>query len=465
MYARELRMSLDSFFELTSEYCCLIDKGGVMLEANKRLVALLREERGEQLLSYVAPKERDDVEKKLRRVAENDTLEEFSTLLPTSDGSGVKVAWRAKRAGEAVLLLVGQGCDRRESYYKELYSRAPALIHCIDARGTLIEVSDFWLETLGYTAEQVIGRRTIDFLTPESQDLLAHLYPAFLRSGVCHDVPLVFLRSDGTEVRTLVSAVSELDAEGSITRSHVVAVDVTERLRVESALEESHSLVLRKGREFKEIAVAASHDLKAPVRNIQMFTALALQCCDQETKELLKYVEEAGKRLQSIVTELTRYMILEQETPRFRAIDLNELFDDVTRGLHAAVLESGAEIVNSELPTVVGSRRQLYSLFENVLSNALKFRTQEPPVLEFTALEAESHWVFVLQDNGVGVEKEFRQEVFKLFRRLHPVDVYEGTGAGLAVAKKIVEYHGGDIEFLPSERGARLRFTLRKLSL
>lgn len=341
-------MSLDSFFDLTSEFCCLIDFSGLIVEANERFEAVLggnREVGENRFLEFVSETERAVVEKWIQGIAESKKIGELPTTLQPLKGVELIVSWRAKAVGESLILLV--------------------------------------------------GRELVD----------------------------------------------------------------------PSALEESHRMVLQKGREFKEIAVAASHDLKAPVRNIQMFTSLALECCDEETKELLLYVEEAGKRLQSIVTELTRYMILEQETLRFREVDLNELFEDVTRGLHAVVLESQAEITSSKLPTVVGSHRQLYSLFENVLSNALKFRAEDPPKLELTVSEDKSHWIFVLQDNGVGVEEEFREEVFKLFRRLHPVDAYEGTGAGLAVARKIVEYHGGDIGFLPSERGARLRFTLRKLSL
>lgn len=158
-------------------------------------------------------------------------------------------------------------------------------------------------------------------------------------------------------------------------------------------------------------------------------------------------------------------MALEEDVLSFREIDLQELLQVVVRGLQSEVLSSGAKVDIGEMPNVVGSQKQLYSLFENVLSNALKFRGEEKPHIILTCSPGETHWNFVLQDNGIGISEQFREEVFKLFRRLHSVDKFEGSGAGLALAKKVVHYHGGDIWFSPTDKGARLEFSLRKMVL
>lgn len=362
-------------------------------------------------------------------------------------------------------LEMSEQLEESEARYRSLYARTPALLYTVDAQGKFIEVSDMWAGKLGYERKDMLGRRAFDFLSPESQSLSSHIKNNYLRSGSCKNLPIRFVKSSGESLDVLLSAVSENDASGGVLRSHVACVDVTHQKMVEKALEDSHLLILRKNQELKELAVAASHDLKAPVRNIQMFASLAQENCNEECREFLAYISEAGKRLQTIVSDLSRYMALEEDVLSFREVDLQELLQVVLRGLQSEVLASGATVEIGEMPTVVGSQKQLYSLFENVLSNALKFRGEEKPRITLECVSGENHWNFTLQDNGIGIREPFREEVFKLFRRLHSVDKFEGSGAGLALSKKVVLYHGGDIWFSPCDRGARLEFSLRKMVL
>ena len=166
-----------------------------------------------------------------------------------------------------------------------------------------------------------------------------------------------------------------------------------------------------------------------------------------------------ARRMRNLVQDLLQFSRLETEARAFEACDCNSLVEEAANNLLAAVEESGARIEREGLPTVLGDRAQLVQLFQNLLANAVKFRSEAPPEVHVSAERKGDEWVFSVEDNGIGIEADRSQEIFKLFHRLQPE--LPGTGIGLSLCQRIVERHGGRIwvESRPGQ-GATFLFTL-----
>ncbi|MBI2387777.1 MAG: hypothetical protein HYV14_17465 [Elusimicrobia bacterium] len=221
----------------------------------------------------------------------------------------------------------------------------------------------------------------------------------------------------------------------------------------------------RSNRELEEFAYIASHDLQAPLRRITGFAQLLARRykgkLDPEADDFIGRITGSTDRMQSLIQDLLAYSRAgSRELAPVRA-DIDALLRAVLADLDAQRKEAGGEVVVETLPAVTGDPDQLARLFQNLIANALKFRGDKPPVVRVSARRAGDEWVFAVADNGIGIEKKYAGEIFKMFRRLHSSAAYPGTGIGLAIARKVVERHGGRI-WVESEpgKGSIFFFTL-----
>jgi light-regulated signal transduction histidine kinase (bacteriophytochrome) len=184
---------------------------------------------------------------------------------------------------------------------------------------------------------------------------------------------------------------------------------------------------------------------------------------DQDGKEFIGFIVEGAARMQALVNDLLEYSKVGRSDQAFVPVDVSAVLERATGGLRTAIGESGAELECGPMPVVRGSEIDLQRLFQNLISNALKFRDPErPPRVSIEALPAGKNWHFIVQDNGIGIEAEYFERIFRVFQRLQNRTEYPGTGMGLAICKKIVERHGGKI-WLESEpgKGSRFHFVLK----
>jgi signal transduction histidine kinase len=258
--------------------------------------------------------------------------------------------------------------------------------------------------------------------------------------------------------------VRELTEEIEAMRERIVH----ELAQVDSAREsvERQALELsRSNADLEQFAYVASHDLQEPLRKIASFCQ-ALQTryrgqLDERADQYIDFAVDGAKRMQTLINDLLAFSRVGREGRGPRPVALSGVLADVRAALAAPIEETSARIEAGDLPVVLGDESLLRSLFQNLIANALRFHGSEPPVVRIAAQRLDGDWEIAISDNGIGIEPEYAERVFLIFQRLHGRDAYEGSGIGLALCRKIVEYHGGRIWLDTDYKGgASFRLTL-----
>lgn len=226
----------------------------------------------------------------------------------------------------------------------------------------------------------------------------------------------------------------------------------------------------RSNRDLEQFAYVASHDLQEPLRKIASFTQLLQKRyggqLDDRADQYIGFAVDGAKRMQQLIQDLLGFSRVGRMVGEPVDVDLDEALDDALGNLSEALTESGAVVTRDELPVVRGERALLVQLLQNLVGNAVKFRrADEPPTIHLGAREVAESWELECRDNGIGIDAQYAERVFVIFQRLHAKDVYDGTGIGLALCKKIVEHHGGRIWIEPqAEQGTSVRWTLPQVA-
>jgi PAS domain S-box-containing protein len=249
--------------------------------------------------------------------------------------------------------------------------------------------------------------------------------------------------------------------------------DVTEKRAQERELrrksveiEERNAELQRSNSELEQFAYVASHDLQEPLRMVASYCQLLQRRykdkLDGDANEFIGFAVEGASRMQRLINDLLAYSRVGRKGGDPAPLDFAEVVHTAVDNLKGAIAESGAAVTIGSLPRVVGVRMQLTQLMQNLVGNAIKFRRDGvTPTVGITATREDTMWHIVVEDNGIGIEPQYLDRVFLIFQRLHERNKYPGTGIGLAIAKKVIEYHGGRIwiESTPGQ-GSRFNFTL-----
>jgi PAS domain S-box-containing protein len=312
----------------------------------------------------------------------------------------------------------------------------------------------------GYTAEEVIGQSITILIPPdrlaEEPEIIARLKKG---ERVDH-FETIRRRKDGSLIDISLTISPVRDVRGNIIGASKVARDITESKRLAMELQRSNALL-------EQFAYSASHDLQEPLRTVKIYGQILMERhgdqMDPEGKEALRFLQSGANRMEVLVRDLLAYTRVTKFEKPAEKTNANLAFESVLQTLGGTISETNAKVVTlGPLPSLRVHFAHLHQLFQNLIGNALKYRNPRiPPVVLVSANRYASYWQFSVEDNGIGIESQYTETVFGLFKRLHSADEYPGTGLGLAICQRIVEQYGGRIwvESEPS-KGSIFRFNI-----
>ncbi|MGA7218327.1 MAG: ATP-binding protein [Candidatus Sulfotelmatobacter sp.] len=302
------------------------------------------------------------------------------------------------------------------------------------------------------------GMEVLKVLRHEGLDI-----PMILVSGALGDVTAVECIRQGATDYVLKDGLARLPEV--VRRALREKQERSLRHQAEQKLARKVEELARSNAALEQFAYVASHDLQEPLRMVAAYTQLLSERyhgrLDEDADKFIGYASEGAQRMQVLIQDLLAFSRVGRSGTAKTKIDCNLVLKEVLQTLESTIQESGAVVAVTELPLVSGDRTQMAQVFQNLIGNAIKFRGQVPPAIRVWAEKAGDEWLFSVSDNGIGIAPEHAKNIFVVFQRLHSRSEYPGSGIGLAICKKIIEYNGGKI-WVESQTGSgsSFKFTL-----
>jgi PAS domain S-box-containing protein len=318
----------------------------------------------------------------------------------------------------------------------------------------------------GYTAAETIGQ-SVTMLIPsdrleEEPKILARLR----RGERVEHFETLRRRKDGTLLDISLTISPVRNGQGNIVGASKIARDITDRKKSEALQKVIEDDLRRANQDLEQFAFSASHDLQEPLRTVKIYSELLANHVgdgiDREAQEFLTYLRSGAMRMEMLVRDLLTYTQVTKFEQPAEAADAEEALAATLASLAGVIAETGAQINAGPLPPVHVHGAHLQQLFQNLIGNAIKYRSpNRPPVVLVTAERQDLQWTFAVSDNGIGIDSAYKENIFGLFKRLHTGDEYAGTGIGLAICRRIVDRYHGRI-WVESEpgKGSTFRFSL-----
>jgi PAS domain S-box-containing protein len=359
--------------------------------------------------------------------------------------------------------------------FKDLFDDAPIGYHELNADGRFTRVNRTELAMLGYREDEMLGHFPWEFVVEKvSREAVASKLTGHVSRGAFERT---LKRKDGSQLPVLIEDRLIRNNDGTVQGIRTAIVDnsarkwaeenlaaanqrltqdVAARKLVETQLREAHDALSHKAEELAQsneelqhFAYVASHDLQEPLRMVSSYTQLLERryatAFDGDAKEFMAFIVDGATRMKQLIEDLLAYSRVGTGGREMQSADCGAALQRALLNLRAAIEASGATITHGPLPTVTGDGSQLAQLFQNLIGNAIKFRSTDAPCIDVGAQEQDNAWVVSVKDNGIGIDPQYFERIFIMFQRLHAKGDYSGTGIGLAICKKIIDRHGGRI--------------------
>ena len=348
----------------------------------------------------------------------------------------------------------------KQARLSAIYNSVLTGITLTDNKGKFVEVSEGINLILGYSPKDLIGKSFMDITYPEDHGISTDQFKK-LKKGT-----IPFMRVDKRYIckdkstKWSDSIISKVIISGN-DYYLCVMVDINKRKLAEDKM-------IQLNKELERFAYLASHDLKEPLRTITSVTERLKEKhgegMNANALQYIQFIEEASNRMQNVTSGLLIHSELGRKIQRYQTINLNQLIKSTRSDLATSIAESGATFKIKRLPKIMGDPMQISLLFQNLISNSIKYRKKRTPLtIEIGYENKGNHWEFFVADNGIGIAKANQEKIFEVFRRLHNKDEYEGMGIGLSSCKRIVENHKGEIWAKSKVRkGSTFYFTIPK---
>lgn len=335
-------------------------------------------------------------------------------------------------------------------------------------------VNDYAEKMLGYALDEWRSNENFwkKIIHPDDFDQSQEHVTDIFRDGRTGVMQFRLMAKDGRIIPVEAHTAVMTDKDGAPIGVRGVLMDMTERKRSAESLAKYAEQLQRSNRDLQQFAYVASHDLQEPLRMVSSYLQLLERRyndkLDADAREFIAYAVDGANRMKTLITDLLTYSRVTRAEKAFEEVPLEGILLQVTRNLHMTINDTGAEITSDPLPIVMADSNQMVQIFQNLIANALKFRSTDPlrkPEIhvgvEVVNEGDQQEYIFCVRDNGIGIGQEYLERIFVIFQRLHSKAKYPGTGIGLAICKKVVERHGGRIwvTSVPRE-GTTFYFTL-----
>ncbi|MGE5430936.1 MAG: sensor histidine kinase [Syntrophomonadaceae bacterium] len=353
-----------------------------------------------------------------------------------------------------------------EMMFRKVWENSFDGMRLINNKGIMVKVNDAFCSMVGMNREELEGKLFTKIYKSSHEELLKK---AVHRIQTGTTVPRYVEKFDLWNGKSIWFEVSNNMLKISHSSPMLLSIfrDISQRKLVEDRLNRTIKNLEESNRELEQFAYVASHDLQEPLRMVSNYTQLLSKRyqskLDETGREFINFAVNGAMRMQSLIKDLLAYSRVTTKARPFEPTDCNEILTEVLWDLKLAIEESKAIINYEHLPRIMADPTQFRQLLQNLLSNSLKFRTEKMPEISISSESRESEWLFKITDNGIGIDPQYFERIFMLFQRLHDSGTYPGTGIGLAICKKIVERHGGQM-YVESEpgRGTTFYFTIPK---
>lgn len=317
----------------------------------------------------------------------------------------------------------------------------------------------------GYTADEIIGKHISTLAAPDVIDEIpAILHRVSLGQRIDH-YRTKRKTKDGRILSISITVSPIRDSSGRIVGVSKIARDVTEYDQYQEALRHANESLKRSNSDLEQFAYSASHDLQEPLRMVTAYAELLQRRFGSELgstgEQYIRFIVEGASRMAQLLEDLRIYTQASKIDPAAQGADANHALRNALLNLKSAIDESGAKITYEDLPRVRVHQFQLEQVFQNLIGNAIRYRAERPPKIHIAVERANGMCRFSVQDNGIGIDPKYKEQIFGIFKRLHSAADYPGTGMGLAICERIIDRSGGKIwvDSRPGE-GATFFFTL-----
>lgn len=498
--------TFEYFFQHSQEFCCIINLDGYFENINPVFEKLLGYSQNElvksNFSSFIHPDDIQATQLELEKLKNGTDINNFENRFRKKDNKYVWLEWNATpdTAAGKIYAIARNISERKittetlkereisqrkmddekvENNIRELrnskqqiqaiFDNAPDPVIVIDDNSTIIKWNPKAETVFGWGTKEVIGKPLYEFIIPARyrENHIAGMKQVVTKGNVTElrkNYEVEAINKQGIEFPVSMSISSFLNEGNYFFIGFVRDISENKKIAAEKLIMAEE--LKRSNTELEQFAYIASHDLQEPLRMITSYLQLLEKRykdkLDQDAKDFISFAVDGSNRMRALIHSLLEYSRINRVKP-FEEINPNLLLNDVLKNISISIKENNVTINIDELPIIYGDPVLINLLFQNLIENAIKFRNAKNPEIHISVKEELNEFQFAIKDNGIGIQKEYLDKIFVIFKRLHSRESYPGTGMGLAICKKIVERHGGRI-WVESEfgQGSTFYFTIKK---
>lgn len=361
--------------------------------------------------------------------------------------------------------------EKLKTSQEELLNRTQEMANLGGWEINLNDMSVEWTDQVSRIHELPLDEKPnvekgITYYAPEARPIITEAVNQAIEKGISYDLELPFITAKGNH-RWVRAVGYPKEKNGKVVKLSGLFQDITTKKLAELDIQQKNETLEFKNKELEQFVYIASHDLQEPLRTISNFVKIIDENYSPQFDDLaqksIHFIKDATERMSERIKALLYYSRIGR-SDKFQEVDTKKVIQTALDDLNIAISESNAKIYCDEIPKIKGAENDLQLLFQNLISNALKFSKKDiPPEIWIKAKEEKDFYKFIIKDNGIGIAEEHRERIFKIFQRLHSDKDYKGTGIGLAHCLKIVELHNGKIwvDSVPNQ-GSSFYFTISK---